>query len=42
MHRARHGAVAMVALHADKLPQWRERMQKDLVQDIDQGLRLDR
>ena len=31
-------AVAMVALHADKLPEWRERMQKDLVQDIEQGL----
>jgi amidase len=31
-------AVAMVALHADKLPEWRERMQKDLVQDVEQGL----
>ena len=31
-------AVAMVAFHADELPQWRERMQKDLVQDIEQGL----
>jgi amidase len=30
----------MVALHADKLPQWREQMQKDLVQDIEQGLAL--
>ena len=28
----------MVAFHADKLPEWRERMQKDLVQDIEQGL----
>jgi amidase len=33
-------AVAMVALHADKLPAWRERMQKDLVRDIEQGLTL--
>ena len=32
--------VAMVALHADKLPKWRERMQKDLVRDIEQGLAL--
>jgi amidase len=32
--------LAMVALHADKLPQWRERMQKDLVRDIEQGLML--
>jgi amidase len=32
--------VAMVALHADKLPEWRERMQKDLVRDIEQGLAL--
>jgi amidase len=31
-------SVAMVAQHADKLPEWRERMQKDLVQDIEQGL----
>jgi amidase len=30
-------AVAMVALHADKLPEWRERMQKELVEDIEQG-----
>ena len=30
----------MVALHADKLPKWREQMQKELVQDIDQGLGL--
>jgi len=33
-------AVTMVALHADKLPGWRERMQRDLVQDIEQGLTL--
>jgi amidase len=33
-------ALTMVALHADKLPQWRERMQKDLVRDIEQGLTL--
>lgn len=33
-------AVTMVALHADKLPRWRERMQKDLVRDIEQGLTL--
>ncbi|HEY3216479.1 MAG TPA: amidase, partial [Candidatus Eisenbacteria bacterium] len=32
--------VAMVALHADKLPQWREQMQESLVQDIEQGLAL--
>jgi amidase len=32
--------MAMVALHADKLPGWRERMQKDLVRDIEQGLAL--
>ena len=32
--------VAMVALHADKLPAWRERMQKDLVRDIEHGLTL--
>jgi amidase len=31
-------AVTMVALQADKLPEWRERLQKDLVHDIDQGL----
>jgi amidase len=30
----------MVALHADKLPEWRERMQKDLVSDIEHGLTL--
>lgn len=32
--------VAMVALHADKLPEWRTRMQEHLVQDIEQGLAL--
>lgn len=32
--------VAMVALHADKLPRWRERMQENLVRDITQGLAL--
>src|SRR5262249_36045021 len=31
-------AVTMVALHADKLPGWRERLQKDLVRDIDEAL----
>ena len=31
-------AVTMVALQADKLPDWREKLQKDLVRDIDQGL----
>src|SRR5262252_3457426 len=33
-------AVSMVALHADKLPQWREQMQKDLVSDVENGLAL--
>jgi amidase len=33
-------AVTMVALHADRLPQWREQMQKDLVSDVDNGLAL--
>jgi amidase len=33
-------ALTMVALHADKLPQWREQMQKDLVSDVEQGLAL--
>jgi amidase len=33
-------AVTMVALHADKLPGWRERMQRALVGDIEQGLML--
>jgi amidase len=32
--------LSMVALHADKLPKWRELMQKDLVADIEQGLAL--
>ena len=32
--------LSMVALHADKLPEWRERMQKELVSDIEQGLAL--
>src|SRR4029450_5094502 len=33
-------AAAMVALHADKLPRWREEMQNELVRDIEQGLTL--
>jgi amidase len=32
--------LTMVALHADRLPQWRERMQKGLVTDVDRGLGL--
>jgi amidase len=32
--------LSMVALHADKLPKWREQMQKELVSDIEQGLAL--
>jgi len=32
--------VLMVALHADRLAEWRERMQKDLVRDVDQSLAL--
>ena len=32
--------LSMVAKHADKLPQWRERMQKGLVWNIEQGLAL--
>jgi amidase len=32
--------MTMTALHADKLPKWAERMQKDLVQDIERGLAL--
>ena len=32
--------LTMVALHADKLPEWRERMQKDLVRDIEHGMTL--
>jgi amidase len=31
-------AMTMVALQLDKLPGWRERLQKDLVGDIDRGL----
>ena len=31
-------ALTMVALQLDKLPEWRERLQKELVGDIDQGL----
>ena len=31
---------SMVALHADKLPRWRDQMQKGLVGNIEQGLRL--
>ena len=31
-------ALTMVALHADKLPKWREQMQKDLVADVEHGL----
>lgn len=33
-------AVTMVALHADKLPTWRDEMQRELVRDIEQGLTL--
>jgi amidase len=32
--------LAMVANHADKLPQWKEQMQKGLVWNIEQGLKL--
>ena len=32
--------VSMVAMHADKLPQWRDQMQKGLVWNIEQGLSL--
>jgi amidase len=32
--------LSMVAHHADKLPRWREQMQKGLVWNIEQGLRL--
>jgi len=32
--------VSMVASHADKLPQWRDQMQKGLVWNIEQGLKL--
>jgi amidase len=37
--RATRGPM-MVALHADKLPAWRERMQRDLVEDVERGLAL--
>jgi amidase len=33
-------ALTMVALHADRRPEWRERMQKELVQDTEHGLGL--
>jgi amidase len=33
-------AVTMIALHADKLARWRDRMQKELVSDIEHSLRL--
>src|SRR5262245_25603156 len=33
-------ALTMVALHADKLPEWRERMQKDLVLDVEHGMAM--
>jgi amidase len=32
--------LAMVALHADKLPEWQDRMQKELVRDVERGLAL--
>ena len=32
--------LSMVAQHADKLPQWKDQMQKGLVWNIEQGLRL--
>ena len=32
--------LSMVALHAEKLPKWREQMQKGLVWNIEQGLAL--
>jgi amidase len=32
--------LSMVALHADKLPEWRDRMQKGLLWNIEQGLAL--
>jgi amidase len=32
--------LSMVAHHADKLPRWRDQMQKGLVWNIEQGLRL--
>src|SRR5262249_60276681 len=33
-------ALTMVALHADKLPKWRESMQRELVLDTEYGLGL--
>jgi amidase len=33
-------ALTMVALHADRLPKWRESMQRELVVDVEQGLGL--
>jgi amidase len=33
-------ALTMVALHAERLPKWRESMQKELVQDTEHGLGL--
>ena len=33
-------ALTMVALHADRLPKWRESMQKELVLDTERGLGL--
>ena len=33
-------ALTMVALHADRLPKWRESMQKELVRDTEHGLGL--
>jgi amidase len=33
-------ALSMVALHADRLPKWRESMQKELVLDTERGLGL--
>ncbi|MBI2527745.1 MAG: amidase [Candidatus Rokubacteria bacterium] len=32
--------LTMVAMHADKLPEWRDEMQKGLVWNIEQGLKL--
>ena len=32
--------LTMVALHGDKLPQWRDQMQAELVKDIERGLAL--
>jgi amidase len=33
-------ALTMVSLHADRLPKWRESMQKELVADVEHGLGL--